>query len=431
MATTLDLRVPRRPLWFILSMPVAMLGANFVWTSYNSILLLPLVQQVTSPGTAPATVGIIAFFSTLMGIVMNLVAGILSDRTTSAWGKRTPLLLTGSLLSLPFIALAAWFKLSLPVIMISYLGMQVFTNIANGAWWPLLVDVVPDQQRGLASGIQGFYALLAGVAGFLVVTWLSEIGHTDWALLAMGATMALTGIWNAWTIRGEDKPAPENPRLGFFQTFAAMFRVKTYVSVFFWMVGAATLMWIGLLSLQFYARDFMAVYLGAPNPDAALRIFGMVNIIFTLVSAVAAGVLSDKIGRRKLILAGTFGAAFATALMAFTRDSTLFMALAAFRSVAMGPLIAVLPALAGDIAPLDEAGQYMGYNNISTSFSGALAALLFGFLLNSGGTPTLQNYRIVFFAAAAFFIAGGILFQAKVTHEEIAKNLTSKATPND
>jgi MFS family permease len=107
------------------------------------------------------------------------------------------------------------------------------------------------------------------------------------------------------------------------------------------------------------------------------------------------------------------------------------MALAAFRSVATGPIIAVLPALAGDIAPLDEAGQYMGYNNISTSFSGAFAALLFGLLLTGGGAPSLQNYRVVFFVAAAFFIAGGLLFQVKVTRREIMKNLNSRANMNE
>jgi CBS domain-containing protein len=62
--------------------------------------------------------------------------------------------------------LAAWFyPPAILVIVISYIGMQLFTNISNGAWWPLLVEIVPEEQRGTASGIHGGFALVAGDPG--------------------------------------------------------------------------------------------------------------------------------------------------------------------------------------------------------------------------------------------------------------------------
>ncbi len=48
--------------------------------------------------------------------------------------------------------------------------MQFVTNVGNGAWWPLLVDVVPEHQRGTASGIQGALTLVGAAIGILVVT---------------------------------------------------------------------------------------------------------------------------------------------------------------------------------------------------------------------------------------------------------------------
>ena len=154
--TTGTAMIPRRSLGYLLGMNSLMFGANFVWVSYNSILLLPLVQRVVAPEYSSLTVGVIAFFSTFVGITVSILTGIISDHSTSRWGRRGPAILIGALVGLPFIACAGIFHLSLPTIAISYLGMQFFTNIANGAWWPLLVDTVPENQRGLASGIAGF-----------------------------------------------------------------------------------------------------------------------------------------------------------------------------------------------------------------------------------------------------------------------------------
>jgi MFS family permease len=406
-------------------MPLLMFGANFVWVSYNSILLLPMVQRIVPPDRASITVGVIGFVSTLVGITVSLLSGIVSDHSSSRWGRRTPGIVLGSLVGLPFIACAGVLRLSLPVICLSYLGMQFFTNVANGAWWPLLVDIIPENQRGLASGLQGLYTLVAAAVGFLAVTYLNEINRSDLALIAMGTVFALSGILNALAIRPYDKTIENVQPTSVGKAFTQIFHVRTFVAVFFWLVFAGFLMNLGLNSMMFFARDLMRVYLATNNPDAGLRVLGMINLVITILSALGCGVLSDKIGRRALIVIGSFASAATTLLMALSQDYTLFLILAAIRSVATGPIVAILPALASGLAPVDEAGQYMAYYNLSTGVSGAIGSVLFGAILNLRGSPTPTSFVILLVVAAVLYLLGGLVFQARVRQTELDKRVAA------
>jgi MFS family permease len=406
--------LPRRSIGYLLGMALLMFGANFVWTSYNSILLLPLTQRVVPAERASITVGAIAFVGNLVAIVTSILFGILSDHSASRLGRRTPSLLLGTLLGFPAIAGAALFGLSLPVLIGSYLGMQLFTNVANGAWWPLLVDTVPEEQRGLTSGLQGFYVLLASAASFIVITYLNEVGRPDIALLLMATVFTLTGLVCVGTIRGQDRPAAASEALNLWGALVGMFRVRTRVAAFFWLVLGAFLVNTGLSSLQYFARDFLGIYCGLSNPDAGLRLLGLVNLVVIMLAAVGTGMLSDRIGRRSLILAGALLSAGTTALMALTRDFTAILSLTVVRAVATGPIVAVIPAMAGGLAPPEEAGQYMAYHNLATSLPGMIAPLLFGAILNLGGAPTPTSFAILLLAAAGFYLLGGIVFGLRV-----------------
>jgi len=411
----------RRSLGYLLGMTIPMFGANIAWVSYNSILLLPLVQKVVPAAISSLTVGIIAFVANLVGILVSLLAGILSDHSTSRVGRRTPGILIGTLVGFPVIACAAIFHLSLTVIVSSYLGMQIFVNIANGAWWPLLVDAVPEGQRGLASGLQGFYTLLASAVSFLVATYLNEIHRPDLALVLMGAVLALTGLICAGTIRRSDHPADAPRTLRLSQALGVMFRVRTRVAVFFWLVLSALLVNMGLNSLQYFARDFLAIYFSLSDPDAGLRLVGLVNLVVIMLAAVGTGLLSDRIGRRKLIVAGALVSAATTALMALTRNFPAFLALTIIRAVATGPIMAVIPALASGLAPQEEAGQYMAYNNLTTALPSAVAPLLFGALLNLHGASTPASFVALLFLAAGFYLFGGIVFGWKVSQKALGE----------
>ena len=405
---------PKRSVGFLLGMTSLMFGANFAWVSYSSILLLPLVEKVVPPARSSLSVGIIAFVANLVGILVSLISGILSDHGTNRLGRRTPSILIGTLIGFPVIACAAIFHLSLPVIIASYVGMYIFTNIANGAWWPLLVDAVPEDQRGLASGLQGFFTLLAAAASFVVATYLNEINRPDLALIMMAATFAVTGIICGGTIRQADRPVAATIPISLPKVLKGMFQVRTRVAVFFWIVFCAFLVNMGLNSLQYFARDFLGIYFNQADPDAALRLVGLINLVLIMLSAVGTGLLSDRIGRLELIVAGAVISAVMTFVMAFSRNFMLFIVLTCLRAIATGPIMAVIPALASSLAPPGEAGQYMAYNNLTTALPSALAPLLFGSILNFKGASTPASFVLLLWVSAGFYLLGGIVFAWKV-----------------
>jgi MFS family permease len=415
----------KRSIGFLFGMSLLMLGANVVWVSYNSVLLPTLVENVVTESKG-LVVGLIGFFGSLLANLVSILAGILSDHTANKWGKRTPAILIGALLALPLIGLpalilspvwrAALLPMALPVIILSYLGMQFFTNVGNGAWWPLLVDVVPEHQRGTASGIQGLLTLVGAAVGILAITALNQNGQTGLALWLTGGIFALTGILNALVIRGKDTPAESSDRISLGRAVRDMFRVRTRVAVFFWVVLAALLANMGLNSMQFFARYFFEVYFPSISPDAAFRTMGGISLLVTMLAAVGSGVLSDKIGRRSLILGAMFVCAVTTLLMGLSTNFITFLIMATIRSAATGPIFAIAPALASDLAPKDEAGQYMAYNNLSTGLSGALAALIFGVILTN---LTKGTFMALFIVSAILFLAGGVVFAVKVPQKEL------------
>jgi MFS family permease len=190
--------------------------------------------------------------------------------------------------------------------------------------------------------------------------------------------------------------------------------------VFFWLVLALLLANMGINSLQFFARYFFQVYFPSISPDAGYRIMGGISLVLTMLAAVGSGFLSDKIGRRAMILWAMVVCAVCTFLMGLTGNFSLFLVFTALRSIATGPILATAPALASDLSPKDEAGHYMAYNNLSTGLSGALSSLIFGVLLVN---MTRTTFMVLFIISAILFLLGGLVFSAKVTQKALDTRL--------
>ena len=332
----------------------------------------------------------------------------------------------GGLLTLPAVAIAAiFFPPAVPLIAASFILMQTFTNIANGSWFPLLADIIPEKQRGTASGIQGILTMVGAALGIVLISGLVSAGKIPLALWVIGIVMAASVVVTVLVIRKQDKPAPVEEKRSVWSYFGDMFRVKTRVPVFTWVVVSATLANMGLNSLAFFATYFFQVYFPEqyPNAEAAaagFQLMGGISLVFTMIGALVSGIISDKIGRRPVILVGIFVCAVTTVAMAFSPTFLFFLIMTGIRSLFTGPILTVIPALTSDLSPKEETGQYMGYANLATGVSGALSAIIFGVILTNW---TRNSFFIILVASAFLFLVGALIFMWKVSQKEVDQRI--------
>ncbi|HEX3606596.1 MAG TPA: MFS transporter, partial [Candidatus Dormibacteraeota bacterium] len=98
-------------------------------------------------GRATAAGGVFA-------LLVPLIAGWLSDRTRTRWGRRRPWMVAGTALNVLALALIA-FAWTPAVLIIFAVALQASNNVAGAAYSGVIPDVVPEQQRGRASGLLG------------------------------------------------------------------------------------------------------------------------------------------------------------------------------------------------------------------------------------------------------------------------------------
>jgi MFS family permease len=406
--------IEKRSTRFLLGMAVYAIGINLVWISYNSILLPVMVQNATTAATKGLWVGVISMVSILVGILINILSGVISDHSNSKWGRRTPCILVGMVFAVAVILAAAILPQTLPFVFMGYLLLQVAGNVSSGSYQPLLADIIPVNQRGAASGYQGMFTIVGAAMGFVVVTGLVSAGLMWLALVVIAMVFFATTAFNSLVIHDDDKPLDDVESLSLRQALGETFRVRTHVPGFFWFVFANYLMYMGVSSFASYGIYYFQTVLQLADPIRAMGVAGIVGILFNVVAAVAAGILSDRIGRRNLIIAaGVFSGLFSLAFP-FLRSFSVFIAISAFYGAANGVIYSVNQALASTLVPVAEAGKFMAYNNLSIGVANALAPMFFGAILNMQGAPTPTSFLAFFLAASAFYFVSSAVFGLKV-----------------
>jgi MFS family permease len=154
------------------------LGINIASGTITPVLLpflVVMLMPVEQKNTHLATVRVIGL---AVAMLVQPLAGMLSDRSTSPHGRRRPFIFWGAVLNVVFLGVvgaSVWFNPStsdpffknmfgittaFAVLLLGTVLLQVSSNIGHGALQGLIPDVAPENQRGRASGVKAVLELL-------------------------------------------------------------------------------------------------------------------------------------------------------------------------------------------------------------------------------------------------------------------------------
>src|SRR6266568_300979 len=154
----------------ILAISIFYLALNFHWAALGLITLPSQVFKIVGELHKGEALAFVLVPGAFVSLFANPLFGMLSDHTRgwlAAWGRRRPYILVGTLVNAGGLIWMAAAR-DIPTLAIAYMLVQFSSNAAQAPFHALLPDIVPEEQRGVASGVMGFLQILGGIAGVIV-----------------------------------------------------------------------------------------------------------------------------------------------------------------------------------------------------------------------------------------------------------------------
>jgi Na+/melibiose symporter-like transporter len=346
-----------------------------------------------------------------LALLVQPLAGMFSDRLSSRFGQRRPFILVGTLLALtilPSIGLSS----SFPFLLLGYCLLQCACNIAQGPFQGFIPDLVAQERRGTACGVKSFAEILASVALLRVVAYFMDIysggGNQTWLWLAigfLGIILLAAMLATIFTVK-EQPSSPVN------QPFSARTIIDTYkIAVksnpgFVWFLVSRLFIMMALGTLQSFALYFLKDVTHIPNPAGAAANLLIAVGIALLVAVYPAGWLSDRFGRKPIILFSGFVGAIGILVLFFIRSYSGAIICGSLMGISAGSFLSANWALATDLVPSGEEARYLGLTNLATAGAGALSRLI-GPAIDFFNTQQAGlGYSIMLLACVLYFILG-------------------------
>jgi len=409
-ATAIDTKAaePIKPVsaWFMTVYSLTNFGLGLV-ILMPSLFSLAYKIQLIDPATKESSLGLVIGMGALGTIIVGPIIGTLSDRTRLAWGRRRPYLLLGIVINIAgslMIAAAS----SVTAVMIGWVIANIGGTFAATAVSPVIVEWVPEAQRGKLSALGGVTGQLAGVAATLTGSLL--LGNQVLLFLLPVLVLAVTSVLFVFTVPDRSAPAGQSSAgvFGFFKDLA--FNPFAHRDFSLVLVGKflLTLATNFFITYQFY---FMLDRLKLVPAEAGqkLALLGGIGLLVGMGSAIVSGMISDRIRRRKPFIYGATAAMAAGLVVASAaHELVLYSVGAILLTLGVGMFGTVDLALVSDVMPDREtqAGKYMSiYYNIASNPAGAIAPILAPLVLAIGDGG---NYAALFLTAAVLAAGAGL-----------------------
>lgn len=411
---TVDSREPTVGLGRLVGGLVAgMAGTRMAVYMSTNFLLPVLIVAAVDEGAKENWLGLLQFVSGLVSILVSPLVGQWSDRTRTRWGRRMPWILMGAVVGAIGLVLSGICLGGIPLLIswtLAQFGFQCSVMI--------LLTVIPErvqqERRGTVSAIYGFGTVLATMLSGVVIARFTKnalLGMVVCAGVLLVGSVLFCLLIPYRDNRG-DEPVMKPKRTmdvsswgrsigGFFQAF----RHRDFRLVWF-CIACLVLAYQMIHSREMY---FIQGHFDTDSSGAASALAGVVAAqgLTTVLGIVAAGPLSDKLGRRPFFYVAGLGMALTLVATAFSPSKLVFQIVyGGLFGFAFGIFNGVLPSLTADALPdREQVGKDTGLINLSQLIPQAIGAPIGSLIL----ALPVGNYTLLVCLGAFLALVGAAL----------------------
>jgi len=388
-------------------------GISVVWGVYNAFVPIFLSEKFD------LDVRVVAFFMTLDNIAALFIqpaVGAWSDRLRSPLGRRIPFIVIGAPIS------AAAFGLIPLAGLLPLFVACTSTLLLSAALWrtpvvALMPDITPSEFRSQANGIINFMGGIGVIIALQTGGVLFDISPNFpfW----LGSALVLVSALIVYLFIEEPKEYEQaEAQPGMFASLRELFTgeeksgLRILLAIFFWFIGYS--------AIETFFTLYATNHLGISAGEGATLL--SVLPLFFVLSAIPAGFVAGRIGRRVTISIGLVALIVMMILLYITPASALLTGIAPLPLVGipleeggarMLTLAGVLLIMGGvgwafvninslpmvvDLTSAARIGTFTGLYYLFSTLSAIIGPNVNGWAINLSG----NNYNVIMIIAPAF-----------------------------
>ena len=286
-------------------------GVSIIWPLYNAYV--PIFLQETFLLSAFLT-GIVMTIDNIFAIFMLPIIGSMSDQTRSKIGRRMPYILLGAPLAAIFFALIPIMRNTekLFLMMFIIILMNFFMALFRSPVIALMPDITPPKKRSQANGVINFMgglgALLAYFAGKPLYDANNNYPFFAGAILLLISSILVVALIKEdkkYTVKmiSENNNQNNTAKRGMQELMVNLKDVFASKEKSLLFMLLSILMWfIAFNALETFFTSYAQFHVGVAASTGTL-ILGVFSLTF-MITAIPAGFLGSKIGRKKTIFIG-------------------------------------------------------------------------------------------------------------------------------
>lgn len=367
-------------------------------------VLLPLQITAIDPANKVANVAIVTTIGALAALLTQPIAGAVSDRTRSRFGRRAPWMIGGALVGgLALVGMSA--ANGIVQIAIAWVIAQFAYNFLQGPLSAILPDRVPAGALGTFAALGGMAAMIGSIGGQAAGASFSQSVGTGYVLLAgiSIVTVTLFLVFNR-DASSRDLAVPPFNLLAFIKAFWVN-PIKH--PDFFWAFVGRLLLNTGYFAVTGYNLFLLQDYVGLGDEGVGfVAVLGLLSLTGILPAIVISGLISDRVGRRKpFVFASSVIVGVGLLVPLFLPNLTGMMIMAFVAGFGFGAFQAVDSALMTQVLPSpDSFAKDLGVVNIAATLPQLIAPALGGAVVVAFGYAGIFPVGIALSVLGAFAV---------------------------